>query len=89
MDENLAVQFQELIKKLRAENGHITLQDFAHACALPSGVTFHRQSIWKWSNGGYPTIDNCRLWALYGTTPLAREFGRAGLRIYGLRLIDE
>lgn len=87
-DDNLASQFQDLIRKLRVENGHMTLQEFADACALPSGVTFHRQSIWKWSNGGYPTIDNCRSWALYGATPLARQFGRDGLAIYGLQVIE-
>ena len=83
-------QFQELIRVMRVENDHMTLKEVAETLALPEySLTFTRQAIWKWTDGrGCPSVENCRLWALFGATPLARQFGRDGLAIYGLRLIE-
>ena len=89
-NDNVRQQFSELVGAFLLNDGRRTYQDFADECALPEyGMTFTRQAVWKWVSGKQaPPLENCRLWAMYGATERAREFGRRGLAIYGLRLVE-
>ena len=84
-------KFGELVRNMLLRGGErTTYQAFADELALPEfGMTFTKQAISMWMNGKQTAgIHNMRLLAMYGATERAREFGRRGLAIYGLRLLE-
>jgi hypothetical protein len=92
MDNSIDVdKFGELVREMLLQGGErITYLQLAEELALPEyGITFTKQAISMWMNGKQtPGIHNLRLLAMHGATERAREFGRRGLAIYGLRVIE-
>ena len=87
-EEYIKDRFIELIEKTLEDN-ELTIREFGDE------LNCEAQSIspttpWMWNKGPQvPGINTLRRLALYGKSDLARQFGRDGLAIYGLRLLDE
>ena len=82
---NMKDQFQELIIELRNGGSMAAFVADLNCEAQPVSVA----SGWMWQSGpqlpGLLTLYNLMR---YGATERAREFGRRGLAIYGLRLVE-
>ena len=80
-------QFADLVENYMIDNG-LSVGKLADALSCEA-QNIGYGTVWMWARGPQiPGVDTLVKLARHGTTPLARQFGRDGLAIYGLRLIE-
>jgi hypothetical protein len=84
---NLQDQFQELVRSVLTEQS-LSVREFAAKLNCPAqSIAPTLPGMWT-SGRQVPGVVTLLILARWGETDIAREFGRRGLAIYGLRVID-